>query len=160
MASIGIRTGELTGHRLWWVIEQGGEPWLCSLSHRKLWAPGETVEGDTTKVVADKGWGFPATLGGVHAFSSDAPLQEEIRWHCDYVIRMQQPGRRALMWPGADWVPIDETSTFAAGTLKMWGDVVEHENGYRSQFAKLQSIDQILGAGDLAALRAKYLPNA
>jgi hypothetical protein len=38
----------------------------------------------------------------------------------------------------------------------MWGDVVEHETGWRSQFAKLNTIEKIFGAGDINALRAKY----
>ena len=40
----------------------------------------------------------------------------------------------------------------------MWGDIVEHETGYRAEYAKLVSLDEVYGNGcDLEKLRAKYL---
>lgn len=53
--------------------------------------------------------------------------------------------------------PACDASAFVSGTVRLWGDVVEHEFGYRAEFAKLHSLDKIYGDGDLAALRAKYL---
>lgn len=33
------------------------------------------------------------------------------------------------------------SSTIVFGTIKMWGDVVEHERGWRAQYARIHSID-------------------
>jgi hypothetical protein len=48
---------------------------------------------------------------------------------------------------------------YAFGTVKCWGEVVEHETGWRAQYAKLHSIDHVVGCGvNLEELRRKYLP--
>ena len=36
------------------------------------------------------------------------------------------------------------------------GEVVEHECGYRAQFAKVRSLDSALGPCDMVALRVAY----
>ena len=50
----GVRTGELIGHRLWWVLPGAGELWLSSFAHRRLWYPDETVSGNLDEVVLAK----------------------------------------------------------------------------------------------------------
>lgn len=44
------------------------------------------------------------------------------------------------------------------GSVQLWGEIVEHEIGYRSQFAKIASLDFIQNGNDdmLVALRARY----
>lgn len=54
-------------------------------------------------------------------------------------------------------VPHVKVVSVAYGAVKMWGEVVEHERGYRAQFAKLVSLTFVVG--DLVneyALRKKY----
>ena len=47
------------------------------------------------------------------------------------------------------------------GTVAMWGEVIEHEIGYRAQFAKIKSLDhsadKSIGEEELRELRRKYL---
>lgn len=61
--------------------------------------------------------------------------------------------------------PFDLESQFVSeppivfGTVWMWGTVIEHERGYRAQYAAVRSLDKA-GPGigiDLEALRALYL---
>jgi hypothetical protein len=136
------------------VIPEAGEQWLCSLAHRQLWNPGETISGDLSKIVSHSFlW---AIWGGVYAFD-----------RCEHIARdwlhMQQQVNGLAQFRGVpgsviigEWVPAFETGTFVSGTVKMWGDVVEHEFGYRAEFAKLNSIDVMHGPGDIEALRERY----
>lgn len=53
----------------------------------------------------------------------------------------------------------DEGGVFrVVGSVQMWGEIIEHEFGYRSEFAKIVSLDHIQGADEsaLQALRVKY----
>jgi hypothetical protein len=36
---------------------------------------------------------------------------------------------------------VDESEMLLFGKVKIWGEVVEHEAGYRSQFARIVSLD-------------------
>lgn len=138
----GIRTGELIGHRLWWVVKVNNSPTgyrLRSLAHDRIWRPGETVEGNTNAIVAMNGSLRPI-WGGVYSYPTPAHLTKEIRFWADLVYAY--------------------SAALVCGTIKMWGDVVEHEAGYRAQYAKVLSLDAIVW-GDpvgLEALRQFYLP--
>lgn len=56
----------------------------------------------------------------------------------------------------------------AVGSVEIWGEIVEHEHGYRAQYASIRSIDDIVGQRTffgrkryprlLRLLRQKYLP--
>jgi hypothetical protein len=156
----GIRAGEIIGHRLWWVIPQDGEQWLCSLAHRRLWWPGETIEGNVTKPANEyeNGLLICTIMGGVYAFATMERLGQEIRACLSFVEGMNRARRYGIFNSPRAFDPTAETSTLVSGTVKMWGDVVEHEKGYRAQFAKVASLDRMFGDGDLDALRARYLP--
>jgi hypothetical protein len=152
----GIRTGEVIGRRLWWVVKEKGEDWICSLAHRRLWKPGETIYGDVYKLVLN----CPSIdiYGGTFSFSSQASLNAEIavqERNIIYVKEMEERyGSEALL----SRFCLEETRTFVSGKIKMWGDIVEHETGYRAEYAKLVSLDEVYGNGcDLEKLRAKYL---
>lgn len=145
----GIRAGEIIGHRLWLLVEAGGQQHLRSLAHHRLWAPGETVEGDTSAIV--NSWG--PIYGGTYAFKDRGDCNMEIAFFATELMRVG--GRLAIMGdvfgdPGAICIAV------VVGTVKMWGEVVEHETGYRAEFAKLQSIDELYGGGDIEELRARY----
>ena len=143
----GIRVGELIGYRLWWIIEGA----LCSLAHRRLWKPGETISGDINTTVRPNS----KILGGVYAFVSPDKREADMASMRERVAcnaRMAELGISFAML-GVDC----EAFTFVAGTICMWGEVVEHEHGYRAQFAKVRSLDDLHGPGDLAALRRRYV---
>lgn len=146
----GIRTGELIGHRLWWLLPCGH---LSSLAHRRVWVPGETVYGDVDKAIMHDEWIYYPIWGGVYSFASRSSLSREVD---DLLIRLHRfkTGQATWMWPS--WNPYRECEGVVTGTIKMWGEVIECEHGYRAEYAKLTSIIAVHGQGDVDALRAKY----
>lgn len=145
--SAGIRAGEIIGHRLWWVVQQDGTDWLRSLAHPLLWVPGEPVRGNPQEIVARAisrvaGSNFAIVReiwGGVYSYPTSGELSREIaywsRWGSDI------------------------GSALVCGTVKLWGEVVEHREGYRAEYAKVHSLRAVVwGEVDLAALRRRYLP--
>lgn len=80
---------------------------------------------------------------------------------CNQEIRMihmsirEYDRMRDRLWM-MGWCPHAETSSFVVGTVKMWGEVVEHQFGYRAQFAKLNSLDTLYGEASLSRLRDRY----
>lgn len=129
----GIRTGEIIGERFWWIKHQG----LTSITLDYVWGLGCTVEGDTNKIVyQDYSYitgEYKILYGGIYSFHTAYKeiVSVEVNF-MDYIYKCRK-----------DFV---HNSHFllglARGRIKMWGDVVEHEKGYRAQFAKLISIDK------------------
>jgi hypothetical protein len=64
----------------------------------------------------------------------DRPASGDVREHGIYsfkdVIRSREQYGYPLVW-----------RALLFGSVKIWGDIVEHEVGYRSQFAKITSLD-------------------
>jgi hypothetical protein len=148
----GVRAGEIIGHRMWMVL---GNLELCSLAHHFIWEPGATIEGDVDKVVSDN---FPYFIrrpiyGGTYSYNS-----------IDHILQSGDlNGVDPTKFPisisfDAFFAPYKffQLHAIAIGTIKMWGEVVEHDKGYRAQYAKLRSIDQVLGPVDILELRRKY----
>lgn len=149
----GVRVGEIVGYRAWWVfsVPQGGKTWvnglpaigwrLQSFATNFIWPPGEIVQGDTGRVVEE--WydicdGQQKQIwGGVYAFRSPE-LDERTRRRIDSI--------QAGLYD----------NVLAIGTCTLWGDVVEHEHGYRASHAKLRSLDAVYGADCLAELQQEY----
>ncbi len=137
----GIRAGEIIGYRAWKVFHNLN---LSSLAHLFIWEPGATIEGDLNEVVMTSfdGFNLISIYGGVYAYADESPCQaERERW------------QRRLISTGDD---IYRLYGIALGTVKLWGEVVEHERGYRAQYAKIASLDEVIGDVDLQALRDKY----
>jgi hypothetical protein len=148
----GVRAGELIGHRMWLVLS---DLELCSLAHHFIWQPNATIEGDVDKVVGDNLPYFITKLiyGGTYSYNN-----------LDHIYGSEDlDGMDPRKFP----MPITFDAFFAShkfhtlhaiaiGTIKMWGEVVEHEKGYRAQYAKLQAIDQVIGPVDIHELRRKY----
>jgi hypothetical protein len=119
LPNAGIRTGEIIGHRLWYVTREFR---LKSLIAYQFWSLEEIVTGDVEKYV------FPGTLGGVYAFKDyDGEIAMEI----------------AYLFLNSQWNP--DKIGIAKGTVKLWGQVIEHEYGYRAQFAKIATINWARG---------------
>lgn len=141
----GVRTGELIGYRLWWVAGRDSTfAQLMSLASGYIWRPGETVTGDINECVYLDFWRPEGSIfGGVYAFSKEEFMQNELH---DVRIHIR-----------SGWGP----KVCVAGTVKMWGEVIEHQFGYRAQFAKLHSLSVAFGgSGDrpeiLEALQERY----
>ena len=146
----GIRTGELIGHRLWWVLS---DHQISSLVHRRIWQPGETVIGDINEVVDDDPCFDEPIFGGIYAFADPKHYMSELRENATLIQKWRQGELTLFAW---GWNAFSEATAVVAGTIKMWGEVVEHQEGYRAEFAKLQSLDALRGDGDLNALREHY----
>lgn len=150
----GIRTGELIGYRYWWLIKEHDELHLCSVAHRRLWVPFETVWGDVTKRVVNS----QNIFGGVYGFSSPGGIWPEVDAQADHLRTYK---RFQVLSSDVEFNPYRQASGVIYGTIKMWGEVVEHETGYRAEYAKVQSIDGAVGDASevLEAVKARYLPS-
>lgn len=156
----GIRTGEIIGHRLWWIIKKDGEDWLCSIAHRRLWTPGETVYGDVDKTVMMDMVLLGHIWGGTYAYSAGLAFALEVQEMKRLTDLVREFGGDFSMlnpFSFPQWCALRETSTFAVGRIKMWGEVIEHKDGYRAEYAKLLAIDAVYGDCDIDKLREKYL---
>ena len=138
----GIRAGEIIGYRAWWVVSVADHWRLRSLAHQHVWEPGAIEQGDTEKVVQHYlHWDFTERriFGGVYSFKTaelDLGLQER--------VIMTREGHIPSSYLG-----------LAIGTIYLWGDVVEHETGWRASHAKLRSLDEIIGVPE-GELRGEY----
>jgi hypothetical protein len=136
----GIRAGEVTAHRCWRVFE--GDRLHSAYKRKHEWLPGQPMKGDVRREY------------GVHAFKEGPYLQEYI-----YGLHFTdaQPGDYIDLWTG-EKVTIRPTP-IAVGTIALWGEIVEHEFGYRAEFGKIRSIDKIINPGEgdlLGRLHARY----
>ena len=102
-------------------------------------------------------WHFNPIWGGTYAFASAEQLAPEIERLRDYTEKSRRIPKSSFHWM-IGWQPVFETDVLVSGTIKMWGDVIEHERGYRAEFAKVNSIDVIFGDCDIEILRRRYLP--
>jgi hypothetical protein len=65
----------------------------------------------------------------------DKPASGDVRTHGIYSFRDMIRSKEEY---GYD---VDESEMLLFGKVKIWGEVVEHEAGYRSQFARIVSLD-------------------
>lgn len=125
----GIRLGEIIGWRAWRVID--GK--LVSFVMSYPWFPGEPMVGDVNATA----WGSFRT--GV------------------YALRSAETARRMIMEHVSACIYIGGDLSVVLGRVSLWGEVVEHQGGYRAEFAKPHSLDEMThGYCDLPALRKLY----
>lgn len=119
--SAGVTVGELTGWRFW-LIKDGR---LQSIVSDVFWQPQEPMSGDVDKIVmTDWIWGRDI-YGGVFAWKT----QEQAEKHMIEVI---------------NYYRLSDVLVIAVlGSIDLWGNVVEHECGYRAEFARPTSFDRI-----------------
>lgn len=146
----GIRTGEIIGYRLWWTFRVNDRARISSLTRLLVWEPGETMKGDINEMVA---FGARDIYGGVYAYAK----------FCHAYMEGTMMGADCA----TGWAPcpialscVDDLC-IVLGTVKMWGDVVEHETGYRAQYAKVVSFDAVFvddpkGKSILEELRERH----
>lgn len=110
-----------------------------------LTEPGATVEGDLEKVVWKNFMGENPIYGGVYAYAECAlPLMRECV-ELKQVFEMSIQERCFVL--SCDNVALKAIG-LVRGTVKLWGEVIEHETGWRAQYAKLASIEEVW-AGDI-----------
>ena len=129
----GIRVGEILGWRWWYTDGLLKSPFMdCT------WSPDEPMKGDITH-------GF-----GVYVMKDRdlaASQADKSLWFGSNGLWGWNNWRRHLPSPHA-----------AYGSVRIWGEVMEHAAGYRAQYARVVSIEGVYPANDelLATLRAKY----
>jgi len=137
----GVRAGEIIGYRLWHVHEGN---LLGSIAHYFIWEPGQVIEGDVDKAVCFEPFHF--IYGGVYCYFTPEQLEEVLREFV--IIRFRRISN--IYDPERDIIGV------AAGSIKCWGEVIEHEKGYRAQYAKVNSINKVYGEVDPLALKERY----
>lgn len=132
----GIRAGEVMARRCWRII---GDRLHSTYRREHQWVPGVPMTGDVRHEY------------GVHAFKEESSIQECIHenrlYDASYVLLTESGWAKQI------------TTPFAVGTIALWGDIVEHERGYRAEFAKIATIERVEGSQDpelLDRLRAVY----
>jgi hypothetical protein len=132
---------DLFGWRVWRITSLG---YLRSLTADAIWLPGVPMEART--VVDDpKGGVLQGSDYGIHVFKERHGAVLEV----DTYAGVTGSG-----------------GSYAIGSVLLWGEVVEHERGYRAERAKIKSIDDVTWKGKppwdketaevLAFLRARY----
>lgn len=147
----GIRVGEITSYRIWKVIDND----LWSIVAPCKWNPGETIIGD---LEAEYNTIFFPIRGGVYSYLTINHLHIDISIDKIGSFPRVEASPGDLSYWGLGSSPGVLVSGLIFGSIKSWGEVVEHETGYRSQFAKIVSFDSSIGEVDLLAMRRKYLP--
>lgn len=119
----GIVAGEIVGYRCW-KLQKGV---LRSVYQKDVWLPGQILEG---RELGD--W----DSRGIHAWKDKGSKQyhDYIRGYLnqesDPYIRYIMSEKEATLRPA-----------MVTGTVFLWGDVVEHERGWRAEFARVRSLD-------------------
>lgn len=134
----GIRAGEVIAYRGWAIK---GDRLFSVYKHECEWHPGKPMKGDTREEY------------GVHAFKDAQDTSEYVDYYAS----------------GLGWVYINLLTSinyrtervrfYAIGKVALWGEIVEHERGYRAEFCKVLSIDSTIGPvppGTIDRLRARY----
>lgn len=141
--------GELIAFRVWRVT---GKPELKSSYRDTIWPVGQIMKAHLP----------PAsdTASGLYGWKSVFELAE-------YSKRIQESARSNydINTDTLRMSPID-VPTLCIGRVHLWGEVIEHERGYRAEFARVISLDDCIdengkwdGAG-LARMRELYFPKA
>jgi len=100
---------------------------------------GEIIAYRAWRVIAPRWWWngddrLHSVLMKNYVWQPDAPARGDVRTHGIYSFRDVIRSREEyLFYVG--------TGPLLFGKIKIWGEIVEHENGYRSQFGKVASLD-------------------
>ena len=130
-----IRAGEIIGWRFWKLCNG----LLYSVFVPYTWRPG-VFERSSAKHCEFKNFGYRLFKDnlGYHAFRDKEQAEREACMH-------------------AYWSPV------VIGSVAMWGEVIEHQHGWRSEYAAVRSIIEITGESGFSSkqrllldLREKY----
>lgn len=138
----GIRAGEVMAWRAW-RVEDGDR--LCSVYIASaVWIPGEPMRGQVTD-----------RTGGVHAFKELNDVSEYISRYAAKdifgVVFVRDLNGDDGLWPNGLCTRSADLP-YIVGRVALWGQIVEHERGYRAEFAKIASLDLVIGGADATLL--------
>lgn len=126
----GVIAGEIIGYRCWRIAR--GDPAaligrLRSVYQTDVWNPGDVLQG---REMGD--W----DQRGIHAWKDSGSKQyhDYIR---GYLNRETDPFYFAINNGDTN----HDRPAMVTGTVFLWGDVVEHERGWRAEFARVRSLD-------------------
>jgi hypothetical protein len=136
--------GEITAFRCWKL--SCGYLWSIAAAHR--WEPDEPMSGDLGDVFFAEG----AVFGGVYAWR-----QPE-----DAVRHARRMWRR-------HWLDLPpRAEALVIGRVALWGEIDEHERGYRAENARVSGLDAIISDRPFPAMwfatleeryRVEHTPN-
>lgn len=130
--------GEILAFRVWRVDRDKSKGLLLRSSYTDhIWQPGAIMKAD--RKIRDSDEEIPDSIRtGVHAWKSIFEL-------ADYTTTM-------LNYFGS--------TSAIIGRVKLWGDVVEHERGYRAEFARIESLDDCVTAERVSVYEAEPMQSA
>lgn len=123
-----IIAGEIIGYRCW-RIENG---LLRSVYQTDFWHPNQILEG---RELGD--W----DSRGIHAWKGAATVEyhDYIRGYLNSADDSYTQMQNMIMF-GRSHMPQNKPAMLT-GSVFLWGDVVEHERGYRAEYARVRSLD-------------------
>jgi hypothetical protein len=100
---------------------------------------GEIIAYRAWRVIGPRWWWEPddrlhSVLIKDYIWDPDQPASGDVRTHGIYSCRNVVRSREEYLY-------FVSTATLLFGKVKIWGEIIEHEWGYRSQFAKIVSLD-------------------
>ena len=141
-----IKMGEITGYRCW-RIENG---LLRSVYQKDIWHPGKILEG---RELED--WG----QRGVHSWKQPNSRQF-LEYLVGYLAYVADPAQSQWMSINGNGSRIVVSNTaLVTGSVILWGDVVEHDHGYRGEFAKVKSLDWLFPSQGMMGKEQSTLDN-
>lgn len=141
----GMVAGEIIGYRCW-RVEKG---MLRSVYQNDVWAPRQILEG---REIGD--W----DQRGIHAWK-DGGSTEYHNYIRGYLNRDSDPFRRLFYFGQPDKEPSDPRPAMVTGTVFLWGDVVEHERGWRAEYARARSLDWLYPDASMMGREQEALDN-
>jgi hypothetical protein len=131
----GIVAGEIIGYRCW-RIENG---LLRSVYQSDVWQPGQILEG---RELGD--W----DQRGIHAWK-DSGSEQYHDYIRSYLNQGSDPFTAMILWGKTSARGVEARPAMVTGTVFLWGDVVEHERGYRAEYARVRSLDWLYPDADM-----------
>ncbi len=134
------------GHRVWrYKLGPPLELLSFCLGSTLAWNPHEPFQSDK-----EPNWNCTQMAHGVHAFKLLSDLREYFRDLPDllrYRYLNEDVGDPTPMFDGV-----------VRGTVLLWGVCIDHEHGYRAQYARPYSFDEVYGQdAENALLRLRYI---
>jgi len=141
----GIRAGELIGYRCWYVDDGFN---LHSVSADYVWPTDAPAEGNPGIFIDS----YPFLPAGVYAFNDEERARQQL---IEYVAGQTFP----FSWIRQAKIELILVRYIGVvyGEVKLWGEVHEHEHGYRAQYAKITAVHT--GTFGWTSSRESCLPN-
>ena len=125
--------GPLQAYRCWYVNWQGGQPVLRSLYFSTIWPPDAPLRASCETVTSS----LAAWVRGLFSSAPKAPKHPAPSWGCQCGVYglAHIEGDELTKTPqvrGGD----PSRGVAALGVVLLWGRVIQHEHGYRAEYAR------------------------